>query len=408
MAAAALALVSLALMGWALSALPASLALPEAPDALTVFGAALAMATFPVVGLMVAIRRPDHAIGWLFLLAGLGLSVGIATGEYITQVIHVGRDLPAVEFVAWVGEWGWSVSFFLAVPLAIILFPDVRPSRAGRVLAVVIILAAVATILGTAFGTTTLSDGAFVNPFSAPQPVRDALAAAGQVTDVLNMPLVALAIVDLIVRARGSRGVQRQQFKWFAAAVAVVLVGVALALPPVFIFGEDTASIPALAEAIGNFGWSLVLLGVGLIPVATGAAILRYRLFDIDRILSRTVSWAVVTGVLLIVFGAAVLALQTILSSVTQGETLAVAVSTLVAFALFQPLRRRVQAVVDRRFDRSRVDRDRLAGHFAGALRDELEMERVLARLVATIDEAVRPSRVGVWWLARDEERRGR
>ena len=395
--AAAIAFASLALMGWALSVLPASLSLPDAPEPLTVIGAALAMATFPIVGLLVAVRRPEHAIGWLFLLAGLGLSVGIATGEYMTQVLRVGVPLPAVELVAWVGEWGWSLSFFLAVPLAIILFPDQRPSRAGRLLAVLVVVTGVATSLSSAFGLTVLSDDRTANPFAAPEPLRGALATAGQIAAIFNMPLVGLAIVDLIVRASRSLGVPRQQFKWFGGAVAVVLVGVVLALPPVLIFGDDLVGVPPAAEAIGNFGWSLILLGIGLIPVATGAAILRYRLFEIDRIFSRSVSWGVVTGVLLVVFGVAVLALQTILSSVTQGETLAVAVSTLVAFALFQPLRRRVQAVVDRRFDRSRVDRDRLANGFASVLRNELEMDRLQPLLVETVDRAVRPSRVAVW-----------
>jgi len=146
-----------------------------------------------------------------------------------------------------------------------------------------------------------------------------------------------------------------------------------------------------------SFLTNLSVASVLLIPVAIGIAILRYRLYEIDRLVSRTVSWAVVTGVLVTVFAGAVVALQGVLDGVTQGQTLAVAASTLVAFALFQPIRRRVQSVVDRRFDRARYDAQRTVDAFAERLRNEVDLTTLRTALVATADDAVRPVSSTVW-----------
>ncbi len=137
--------------------------------------------------------------------------------------------------------------------------------------------------------------------------------------------------------------------------------------------------------------------GLIALPIAIEIAILRYRLYEIDRIISRTIGWALVTGILVAVFVAVVLTLQALLAGFTQGETLAVAASTLAAFALFQPLRRRIQVAVDRRFDRARYDGEQLVGAFGDRLRDEVELDAIRAEIPATIDLAVRPRQVGLW-----------
>jgi hypothetical protein len=172
--------------------------------------------------------------------------------------------------------------------------------------------------------------------------------------------------------------------------VAVVGLG-AIVLPVSLIVPADAA--PELA----NVFTSVTILTLFALPVVIAIAVLRYRLFEIDRVVSRTIGWAVVTGSLLAVFGGAVVGLQALLADVTQGQTLAVAASTLVAFALFQPLRRRVQAAVDRRFDRARVDADRTASAFADRLRDQIDLGGVEADIAGTIEAALRPSSTGVW-----------
>ena len=142
-------------------------------------------------------------------------------------------------------------------------------------------------------------------------------------------------------------------------------------------------------------------------PIAIGVAILRYRLYDIDRLISRTVGWAIVTLVLLAVFGAGIVAIQAILVGVTQGETLAVAASTLAAFALFQPVRRRVQKAVDRRFDRARYDAARVVDGFSERLRDQLELATLGTEIVRVASETVRPASAAVWLRATGQRHGG-
>ena len=189
-----------------------------------------------------------------------------------------------------------------------------------------------------------------------------------------------ICVGSLFVRFRRSGAVERQQVKWFLLANAAFLVTLVIA----FATFSDAAFVLALVAAAG-------------IPIAAGIAILRYRLWDIDRIVSRTVSWAVITAALVAVFVGGVLALQAVLAQVTQAPTLAVAASTLFAFALFQPLRRRVQRVVDRRFDRARIDAERTAQGFGARLRDEVAIDAIAADLRTTIDRSVRPSTQGLW-----------
>jgi hypothetical protein len=169
------------------------------------------------------------------------------------------------------------------------------------------------------------------------------------------------------------------------------LASVTIAVPVGFLL------FAVFGEAIEGLAWLPAMVALTLPPIAIGIAVLRYRLYEIDRIVSRTIGWAVVTGSLIAVFAGAVLGLQALLSNVTQGQTLAVAASTLVAFALVQPLRRRVQAAVNRRFDRARVDADRTASAFADRLRDQTDLDGVEADIAGTIESALRPSSTGIW-----------
>jgi hypothetical protein len=155
--------------------------------------------------------------------------------------------------------------------------------------------------------------------------------------------------------------------------------------------------LSAISGEGGPFWGALACVGLLLVPVAVGIAVTRHRLYEIDRLLSRTIGWALVTGLLLALFGATVVGLQALLADVTQGQTLAVAASTLVAFALFQPVRRRVQSAVDRRFDRSRYDGERTAAAFADRLRDQIDLASLETDIGATVAAALRPTSTGVW-----------
>ena len=201
--------------------------------------------------------------------------------------------------------------------------------------------------------------------------------------DTVILPIAVLmvaAAISVVVRHRRAAGIERQQLRWFSAALAFVV----LAVVGGYIVGT-------LIPEIGDQGpqW--------LVPIAIGIAVLRYRLYDIDRIISRAIGYLVVTSVLVAAFALLVLGLTSVLEPLTGGNTLAVAGSTLVVAALFQPLRARVQRGVDRRFDRSRYDGERLLAALGERLRDEVDLAAIRGEVLATVDAAVRPSGPGLW-----------
>ncbi len=191
----------------------------------------------------------------------------------------------------------------------------------------------------------------------------------------------------MFVRLRRARGVERAQLRWLVWSMAFIVVG--------FIVGLVGDSI--FVNGLGGAVWLPAIVAFCLPPVAIGIAILRYRLYEIDRIISRTISYGVVTLVLASLFVIVVLAAQAVLGPLTGSSTIAVAGSTLLVATLFQPIRRRVQRLVDRRFNRNRYDADRTVAAFAGRLRDEVDLEALRAEILATVSEAVEPSAVSLW-----------
>jgi hypothetical protein len=230
-------------------------------------------------------------------------------------------------------------------------------------------------------------DGYFINPVGLEGPLGDVVttvATAG--TAVIVVPL-AVSIASLILRLRRSTGPERQQLKW-------------LLLPAVLIVAGAVAA--AITEQ--EHAWTVMLLGLAGVPIAAGVAILRYRLYDIDVVIRRTIVYGVVVAVLAAVYVALVLVLQTSLTQVTGNDTIPVALSTLAIAALFGPLRARVRRIVDRRFYRSRYDAQRTVEAFAARLRDEVELDAVARDLVLVADRAVAPR--GAWvWLRRAPDR---
>jgi hypothetical protein len=335
--------------------------------------------SIPLVGAIVSIQRPRNPIGWLMLTVGASFLVGTFSTEYVHRSIEVG-GLPGYRLLDWLTPTFTNLGFIGLVLWLPLLFPNgLPPGRRWRAIAW---LAAAMTVIGII--TTPLVDDPssgrlLPNPVASQGAVADFLALTSAVLYALVIVMVALVFLSVVVRARAARGVERQQMKWFLAAIAVLAISTAVATT-----GSDLA----------NVGF---LLGLNFLPIAIGIAILRYRLYDIDRLISRTIGWALVTGILVGVFAGAVIGLQALLASVTQGETLAVAASTLAAFALFQPLRRRIQVAVDRRFDRTRYDGQRTVDAFAERLRDEVELEAVSSDLRATAVGSVNPSRAGLW-----------
>jgi hypothetical protein len=345
--------------------------------------AAMALLTGSV-GLLIRLRRPDNRIGRLMMLGPLLMLsgfAGYAVGAYRAEAVGA-TDLLGGLAAAWGGA-AVLPGIFMTYPAVVILFPGGHlPSRRWRP-AMALVL--VALVVGSILTLVTPTSGGVLpaNPLAFPGLSAELNGMATGMSTLALVASVLLAVVAVVVRFRRAVGVERQQLKWLVASVA--LAGI---LFPVSFLTEigpagliDVASVAAVA----------------LIPGAIGVAILRYRLYEIDRLVSRTVAWALVTGILVTVFVLLVVGLQAALTGFTQGQTLAVAASTLVAFALFQPVRRRVQSAVDRRFDRARYDGERTATAFSVRLQQRIDLNAVESDLTDTVSLALRPSYTGVW-----------
>ena len=339
-----------------------------------------------VVGTVIAWRRPENRVGRL--LQTSGVLVAAAFVGYFVAAIRMETSGPN-DVMGGVAGWWASSTLFLAIytafPLLGLLFPDGRlPGPRWRLPVAGITLAIIACCSLFAVAAGSLGPDLPNNPFgliAVPAPLWNAASTLGTVLLVVSM---ALGVGAVVVRWRRGGARERSQLKWLAAAILVSAILFSVS----FGGSSDEETSPLAIVGIGS---------ASLIPIAIGVAVLRYRLYDIDRIISRSVGWAIVTGILIAVFGGLVVGLQGLLGGVTQGSTLAVAASTLVAFALFQPVRRRVQQEVDRRFDRARYDGERLAQAFSSRLRDEVDLAAIGHSLLATAHEAVRPADAAVW-----------
>jgi hypothetical protein len=368
------------------------LRLPTFAPGQIIVGAALFNATAvlqSIIGGVIEWRRPGHAIGRLLLVSGPAygfVSAGWTTANALESVL----DPQLYRVASWaVLMVSYPAGALIAGWIPLVFPTGNLPGPRWRLPVVLLIclsgigLASLALRPGPLAAETELT-----NPFGVAgwpgvfQPFADAL-------PIEFVILLGLGAAAVITRYRRGDGVERLQIRWLASAVAITAIGLAGTVGS-YALGSDA---PPIARSIALVAYA----GIMLMPVAIGIAVLRYRLFEIDRIISRTIGWAVVSGSVGAVFAASVVGLQTILSNVTQSGTLAVAGSTLVAFAIFQPVRRRVQSIVDRRFNRARYDAERTATAFAGRQRDQTNIAGLRADLVGTIDSAIHPQAVGVW-----------
>lgn len=336
--------------------------------------------TFGVAGLLLIVRRPRHAIGWLMLTLGVMSSTGIVGLLLASRLIDSGA--PAAG--AWADAAGNAVmtAGILAMPVILVLFPDgVIPRRFGRPLLWLLALSAIVGAVAALFNGGWGGDPAQA---IAPSPLRDQTAPFGDVAAQVFYILLAVSMIGAsalpIARWRRSTGLVRQQLKWLA-------VGGALAVAATAAAGFNTSE-----------QWEVIVAATAFstIPVAIVAAILRYRLYEIDRIISRTVSYAIVVAALGGLFVVTAVGLPNWIVGVEDSPWL-VAVSTLTVAALFNPLRRRVQVMVDRRFNRSRYDASRVMDEFAGSLRHQVDTHQVIEGWMSVVEETMQPAAVGVW-----------
>ncbi|HVM20381.1 MAG TPA: hypothetical protein VM307_10510 [Egibacteraceae bacterium] len=337
---------------------------------------------FVALGYLLAIRVPGNALAWLFL----GVAALFAFSQAADSLLFVARDewgaLSLAKAGALASSWPWMAILGTVATFFLLLFPDGKlPGRRWRWVAWT---AGASIVLGsiTLFTLTLVDlDQAVADPYGemATPPAWEVVGiavAAGLVVSALA------SIVSLFVRWRRSHGVARQQLKWFAFGGLVQLLGVVVGMDwwgdhPVTVFVAE-ASILAL-------------------PVTAALAILRFRLYDIDRILSRTVAYALLTSVVVAVYLGGVTLLSSVTATRAGDSPAAVAIATLLAAAAFGPARRRIQVAVDRRFNRARYDAARTAEAYRSRLREQLDLEAITSDLAATAGATVQPTAVTVW-----------
>jgi hypothetical protein len=342
-----------------------------------------AFLAFGIVGALIVSRQPGNRIGALALATGVGGSLVAIADSYA----RFARPLAGQDWAAWVGAWGFPATLG-PILLLILLFPTGQlSSRRWRPVAGIIGLGIGLVTVGNMLSPVFADYPNRRNPVAVPALTGSAFDQGGVAWFLVLFGAIAAA-AGLVLRLRRTHGVERQQVKWVAFAGALngaAWIVLALDLP-------GTAGELALYALFGT---------LILIPVAAGIAILRYRLYEIDVVIRRTLVYGVLVGILAVVYVALVVGLQAVLSPVTRENTAAVAVSTLVIAALFGPVRARVRDVVDRRFYRSRYDAQRTMEAFAGRLRDQVELEAVGIALAEAAGRTVHPSRAGVWIRAR-------
>ena len=358
--------------------------------------------TFLVVGAIIASGQPRNAIGWIF--CGIGLVVGLNnfTGGYAEYRLAGGSTpVRLTETAAWFASWSWTLWVYVPTTFLLLLFPDGRlPSPRWRPVAWCAALGVISFVAGNALEPGPLGDfPRITNPYGVDSPILDAIASAGYILAAASM--VASAI-SLIVRMRRAGRVERQQIKWLAYGGAVV-VGT------VFVSGVISIWSGDLAIAVIGFG----LLGV---PIFTGVAIARYRLYDIDIVINRTLVYGFLTALLVVVYFGSILLLAGLGSLVFQvpfraltgqKSTLAVVASTLAIAALFNPLRRRIQAFVDRRFYRRKYDAAKTLEAFNSRLRNETDLDALSNDLVGVASATMQPAHLSLW-LRPDPEPKAR
>lgn len=344
-----------------------------APDTAALTVGAVAGPVFAVLGLLILERRRRHGLGLLYLAIGASLSLFAFTN------VPGGVDLPVAAI--WFNSWNWVMAPLALLTYGTFLLPDGRvPAGATGRWAARAATAAVA--ISAVYLPYDLED--MPPPLAAALPAIPAaiLEVAFVVWVGITLGAVLLSFVAVVVRYRRGSVLERQRLRWIAACAGLAILTYAT--------GDLTTRLPGLT-------WERLSIVVVLLPaVGVTVAIVRHRMFDIDRLVARTLSYAVVTVAVVAIYLGAILLASAALPAAGDSD-LVVAVSTLGAAAAFRPLRRRVQTVVDRRFHRSRYDADRLVGAFSARLRDQVDLATVAAELVATSATSLRPASISLW-----------
>ena len=340
---------------------------------------------FTVVGALLVAKRPNNPIGWIMTAAGLMVGIFPAGDSYAAYVMITRGNPDTLAVVgAWAQSWYWYLLLALALVYLPLFFPDGRlPSRRWRPFALLIGGANLTVVvLGALSDTLTGQDVDYKidNPIGIEGLTQvESLPVFGLLGALLAVGFVG-AVMAVVVRFRRARGIERQQLKWFLYAAALIPV---------------TPLLDALPGIIENVASGLLVVAL---PTAIGIAVLRYRLYDIDLVVNRTLVYGSLTAALVLVYLGSVVSLQYIFRAFTGGDSqLAVVVSTLAIAALFNPLRHRFQSFIDRRFYRRKYDAARTLEEFGSRLREETDLDDLSGHLIEVVRETMQPAHVSLW-----------
>ena len=357
----------------------------------------LSLLPFALVGCLLVLRRAGDPIGWLLGAAGALLQLAFPLSVYAYASLEAGAALPGGEVVLWFLSSFVATTVFGLVVSALVRFPDGRPpSRAFAIALWVFVSVVLVSLVGGSLADRQMDvQRPFIGPHAG-DPVRliaNPFALHGLLGDMMVLaghaififPALALiASAALVVRFRRSRGVEREQLKWltFTAAIVFGLLLIGFLGPP---------------GPIADFAQGAAVVGIGLLPVAIGIAVTRYRLYDIDILIRRTLIYTIVTALLAAAYLGGISLFQFVLSPFTTGSPIAVAVSTLAVVALFHPVRTRIGSAVDRRFYRSKYDAERTLDAFAARLRDQIDLGALEGELLEAVRGTIQPAHASLW-----------
>ena len=400
------------LLAWSLAGLSVILYAASVPlyvglsGTLTVSLGGTLFLVFPVVGALVASRRPRNPLGWILLADGLLWNLSTLLDYYSDFGVARPGSVPFVVWAATINNWLWVPAVGLLGTYAFLLFPDGRlPSRRWRSLAwlsgIMILLVSIQV------GTTP---GDFEGLEGIRNPLGNLALAWMKFSPYFVVPPFLLcmvaSILSLVLRFRRSMGEERQQIKWIVFAASLIGLLYVLAMVGSFVYPQETWFAPGSPLWLLSLEYA-ALLSFPLVPIAIGFAMLRYRLYDIDVVINRALVYGSLTVTLALVYLGGVASIQTlfrILTGQEQQPQLAVVISTLAIAALFNPLRKSIQAFIDRRFYRTKYDAAKTLAAFSARLRDEMDLESLEADLVSVVRETVSPYHISLWLKPPGEE----
>lgn len=356
---------------------------------------------YGVLGVLIVSRHGRNLIGWIFCFVAVSLGILSFASGYADYALYARDDtLPGGALAAWVVSWLFIPAVYVSMCYLFFLFPDGRPAspRWRPVIWAASIVAVVATLASAFEPGRLFSFPTVENPFGLVEPFGRVAAVARDITDLAAMAVFLVSLASMVARLRGARGRKRLQLKWITYAATLTATSFAVS----FLAGSLSEDWRVVSDVFFLIG----VVGFAGIPVAAATAILRHRLYDIDRIINRTLVYGLLTLSLVGIYVVGIVLTQGLFRALTGQETrLAVVASTLAIAALFGPLRRRVQAFIDRRFYRRKYDAARTLESFSARLRDETDLETLGGDLVGVVRETVQPEHASLWLQGKKEER---